>query len=133
MLASASKHDSPLRGSIRIEHERRSRAADRTIPRRAQYVAVVPRRDPWAYIGLAAFFALLFVALFGERIAPHQAIFFVPEHDHDPRPYDPGLVFPLGSDILGRDLLSVVLAGGAARVALGLAAAAAAALWRPAR
>ena len=104
----------------------------------------MPRRDPWAYIGLAAFFALLFVALFGDRIAPHEAIFFVPEHGRDPRPYDPGLVFPLGSDVLGRDLLSVVLAGarttlaivlvgGAARVALGLLAASLAALWRPAR
>ena len=64
------------------------------------------RRDPWTYIGVFAFFALLFVALFGERIAPHEAIFFVPEHGRDPRPYDPGLVFLFGSDILGRDLLS---------------------------
>jgi peptide/nickel transport system permease protein len=71
----------------------------------------VPRRDPWVYIGLFAYFALLFVALFGERIAPHEAIYFVPEHGKDPRPYDPGLVFPFGSDILGRDLFSVVLAG----------------------
>ena len=91
----------------------------------------MPRRDPWVYIGLFAFFALLFVALFGERIAPHEAIYFVPEHGRDPRPYDPGLVFPFGSDILGRDLFSLVLAGarltltivvigGLARVAAGL-------------
>lgn len=110
----------------------------------AQYVAVVPRRDLWTYVGLAAFFALLFVALFGERIAPHEAIYFVPEHGRDPRPYDPGLVFPLGSDVLGRDLLSLVLVGarttlaivvlgGIARVLLGLLAAMAAALSRPAR
>jgi len=92
----------------------------------------VPRRDPWVYIGLFAFFALLFVALFGERIAPHESIYFVVQHGHDPRPYDPGLVFPFGSDILGRDLFSLVLAGarltltivvlgGVARVAAGLA------------
>ncbi|HEY6958178.1 MAG TPA: ABC transporter permease subunit [Candidatus Limnocylindria bacterium] len=104
----------------------------------------MPRRDPWAYIGLAAFFALLFFALFGERIAPHQAIFFVPEHDHDPRPYDPGLVFPLGSDVLGRDLfslvligarttLTVVLLGGLARVAAGLALAGISTWSRPLR
>lgn len=71
----------------------------------------MPRRDPWPYIGLAAFFVVLFVAVFGERIAPHEPIYFVVEHGRDPRPYDPGLVFPFGSDILGRDLFSLVLAG----------------------
>ncbi|HEU5288441.1 MAG TPA: ABC transporter permease subunit, partial [Candidatus Limnocylindria bacterium] len=76
------------------------------------------RRDPWSFIGLLAFFILLFVALFGERIAPHEAIYFVPEHGRDPRPYDPGLVYPFGSDVLGRDLVSLVLAG--ARLTLGI-------------
>jgi peptide/nickel transport system permease protein len=91
----------------------------------------MPRRDPWSYIGIFAFFALLLVALFGERIAPHEAIYFVLEHGRDPRPYDPGLVFPFGSDVLGRDLFSLVLAGarptlvivllsGVARVVAGL-------------
>src|ERR1700694_5965211 len=91
----------------------------------------MPRRDPWTFGGIVAFFALVFVALFGERIAPHEAIYFVVEHGADPRPYDPGLVFPFGSDILGRDLFSLVLAGarltltivvlgGIARVAAGL-------------
>ncbi len=97
------------------------------------------RRDPWPFIGLVAFFALLFVALFGERLAPHESIYFVVEHGRDPRPYDPGLVFPFGSDVLGRDLFSVVLAGarttlgivvlgGLARVAAGLVLAVAASL-----
>lgn len=104
----------------------------------------VPRRDPWVYIGLVAFFALLFVALFGERIAPHESIYFVVEHNRDPRPYDPGLVFPFGSDVLGRDLFSLVLAGagttllivilaGLARVLAGLILAALAGWWRPVR
>gem|GEM_PF-6399380 len=104
----------------------------------------MPRRDPWVYIGLFAFFALLFVALFGERIAPHEAIFFVVEHGRDPRPYDPGLVFPFGSDLLGRDLFSLVLAGapatlaivllgGVARVAAGVALAAIGSGWRSGR
>ena len=53
---------------------------------------------------LFAFLALLFVALFGGRIAPYEPIYFVVEHGSDPRPYDPGLVFPFGSDVLGRDL-----------------------------
>src|SRR5438309_1650022 len=35
------------------------------------------RIDPWFAIGLFAFFALLFVALFGERIAPYEPIYFV--------------------------------------------------------
>ncbi len=104
----------------------------------------MPRRDPWPLIGLVAFFAILFVAAFGERIAPHEPIYFVVEHGRDPRPYDPGLVFPFGSDILGRDLLSLVLAGarttivivvlgGLARVLAGVLLALAAALSRRAR
>src|SRR6267378_2796153 len=102
------------------------------------------RRDPWALVGLVAFLGLIFVALFGERIAPHESIYFVPMHDGDPRPYDPGLVFPFGSDILGRDLFSLVLAGaratltivllaGVARVASGALVAALAGWWRPTR
>src|SRR5438874_5805568 len=93
---------------------------------------------------LDPFLALLLVALFGARIAPHEPIYFVLEHGDDPRPFDPGLVFPFGSDILGRDLFSVVLAGagatlamvvagGLARVAAGLALAIVGALWRPSR
>jgi peptide/nickel transport system permease protein len=102
------------------------------------------RRDPWLFVGLLAFFGLVFLALFGERIAPHEAIYFVPEHGSDPRPYDPGLVFPFGSDVLGRDLFSVVLAGaratltivvlsGAARVVAGALVAAVSSWWRPTR
>ena len=104
----------------------------------------MPRRDPWIYIGVFAFFSLLFVALFGERIAPHEAIYYVVEHGRDPRPYDPGIVFPFGSDALGRDLFSVVLAGaratltivllgGAARVLTGLLVAALSSWSRPVR
>src|SRR5438132_1831030 len=87
--------------------------------------------DPWLVVGIAAFFALIVVALFGERIAPHEPIYFVVEHGRDPRPYDPGVVFPFGSDVLGRDLfslvltgarasLTIVLFGGVARVAAGV-------------
>jgi peptide/nickel transport system permease protein len=105
---------------------------------------VIARRDPWFLVGLFAFFGFVFLALFGERIAPHEAIYFVPEHGTDPRPYDPGLVFPFGSDVLGRDLFSVVLAGaratltivvlsGAARVIAGALVAAISSWWRPTR
>ncbi len=95
-------------------------------------------------IGLIAFFGLICIALFGERIAPHESIYFVVEHGNDPRPYGPGLVFPFGSDILGRDILSLVLAGaratltivvlaGTARVIAGMLVAAIGSWWRPAR
>lgn len=105
-----------------------------------------PRRalDGWLLVGIVAFFGLLILALFGERVAPHEPIYFVVEHGSDPRPYDPGLVFPFGSDVLGRDLLSLVLAGarttlaivvlgGLARVLAGVLIAAIASAWRPAR
>src|SRR5438094_1560702 len=100
--------------------------------------------DPLTLLGFLAFFGLVFVALFGERIAPHEPIYFVVEHGSDPRPYDPGLVFPFGSDVLGRDLLSVVLAGarttltivllaGLGRVVAGVIVAALGSWWRPVR
>jgi peptide/nickel transport system permease protein len=93
---------------------------------------------------LFSFLALLFVALLGERIAPYEPIYFVVEHGSDPRPYDPGLVFPFGSDVLGRDLFSVVLAGaratltivllaGLGRVLAGVVVAALGSWWRPVR
>jgi ABC-type dipeptide/oligopeptide/nickel transport system permease subunit len=102
------------------------------------------RIDPWFAIGLFAFFGLLFVALFGERIAPYESIYMVVDPPVRRPPYAPGEVYPLGSDALGRDLFSVVLAGaratliiatiaGAARVILGLVVAIAASWWRPMR
>jgi peptide/nickel transport system permease protein len=103
-----------------------------------------PVLDPLMVVALVAFMALLFVTLLGERIAPHEPIYFVVEHASDPRPYDPGLVFPLGSDVLGRDLFSLVLAGaratltivllsGIARVIAGVLVATLGTWWRPAR
>ena len=102
------------------------------------------RVDPWFAIGLLAFFALLFVALFGERIAPYEPIFFTVNRGDLQRPFAPGEVYPLGSDVLGRDLFSLVLAGaratlviaivaGLARVLSGLVIAVIASWWRPMR
>jgi peptide/nickel transport system permease protein len=102
------------------------------------------RIDPWFAIGLVASFALLFVALFGERIAPYEAIYFVVNRGDLQRPFAPGEVYPLGSDVLGRDLFSLVLAGaratlliaivaGLARVLSGLAIAVISSWWRPVR
>jgi peptide/nickel transport system permease protein len=95
-------------------------------------------------LAFSGFFGLLCLALFGERLAPHESIFFVVEHGTDPRPYDPGFVFPFGSDVLGRDLFSLVLAGaqatltivlaaGLARVLAGVVIAGLGSWWRPVR
>src|SRR5947208_1587441 len=100
--------------------------------------------DPWLVVGVAAFFALVVAALFGERFAPNEPIYFVVEHGRDPRPYEPGIVFPFGSDVLGRDLFSLVLAGaratltivliaGTARVVAGVLVAAVGSWSRPTR
>jgi peptide/nickel transport system permease protein len=102
------------------------------------------RIDPWFAIGLFAFFALLFVALFGARIAPYEPIYFTVNRGDLQRPFAPGEVYPLGSDVLGRDLFSLVLAGaratlliavvaGLARVVSGLSIALIASWWRPVR
>jgi peptide/nickel transport system permease protein len=103
-----------------------------------------PSLDPLMLGAFASFIGLLLMALLGDRIAPHEPIYFVVEHGSDPRPYDPGLVFPLGSDVLGRDLFSLVLAGaratltivllsGIARVVAGVVVATLGTWWRPAR
>lgn len=97
-----------------------------------------------ASLALALFAALvlLVLILFGARLAPHESIYFVVEHGKDPRPYDPGVVFPFGSDVLGRDIFSLVLSGapatltlvllsGATRLCAGLVMAIAARFWRP--
>jgi peptide/nickel transport system permease protein len=106
--------------------------------------ASVARSDPWIVAAGVAALGLAVLAFYGDRVAPHESIFFVVEHGADLRPYDPGVVFPLGSDILGRDLLSIVLAGarstigvvvlgGLARVCAGVTLAALGDRWRPLR
>ena len=100
--------------------------------------------DVLTIAAFVALFTLLAAALLGERLAPNEPLYFVVEHGADPRPYDPGTVFPFGSDVLGRDLFSLVLAGaratltivllaGFARVAAGVLVAAVGTVWRPAR
>ena len=104
----------------------------------------LPRPDPWVASALVALFGLVLFAALGPHIAPYEPIYFVVEHGADPRPYEPGVVFPFGSDVLGRDLLSLVLAGahatlaivlaaGIARVLAGVLMASLGAVWRPAR
>lgn len=100
--------------------------------------------EPSIAIAVFAFLVLLVLALFGERLAPHETIYFVLEHPDGERPFDPGLVYPFGSDVLGRDIFSLVLAGaratltivllaGLARVIAGVLVAAIGSWWRPTR
>lgn len=95
-------------------------------------------------IAVALFLLLIAVGLFGGRLAPHEPIYYVIEHGSGSRPYAPGTVFALGSDQLGRDVLSLVLAGasttltivlvaGTARVGAGVLAAWIGARFRSAR
>src|SRR5258705_12979790 len=74
--------------------------------------------DGWLLAAALAFLALLALALYGARLAPHESSYFVVEHGNDPRPYEPGIVFPFGSDVLGRDIFSLVLAGARARLTI---------------
>ena len=77
------------------------------------------RLDPWLLAGLALCGLLLFIAFYGDRIAPYEPIFSVlnvPDRAQYPLP--PGDPFLFGSDSVGRDLLSVVLYG--ARATLGI-------------
>ncbi len=117
-------------------------AAPASWVRQGRFRLALPPVDPWIVAGLVAFLGLLAAALFGATLAPHEPIYFVLEHGKDPRPYDPGVVFPFGSDVLGRDLFSLVLAGaratltvvllaGLARVLAGVAMAAFGTWWRP--
>lgn len=104
----------------------------------------MPRRDPWVYIGLAAFFALVFVALFGERIAPHEAISTssstgairvrtTPDSSSRSAPTSWAATFS-ASCLRGPRLTLVIVAlGGLARVLAGLLLAVLGSWSRPAR
>jgi len=72
------------------------------LPRVTRFFSM-PSFDLGTVSAVFAFLGLLIVALLGARLAPHESVYFVIQHGTDPRPYDPGLVFPFGSDILGRD------------------------------
>lgn len=110
---------------------------------RPRWHAGWPHIDASLALALFTTVVLLLLILFGPRLAPHESTYFVVEHGKDPRPYDPGVVFPLGSDVLGRDIFSLVLSGapatltlvllaGATRLCVGLIMAVAARFWRPA-
>lgn len=70
-------------------------------------------------MGLVLCGLLLFIAFYGDRIAPHEPIYSVLNvPDRAPYPLPPGDPFIFGSDPAGRDLLSVVLYGARTTLAI---------------
>ncbi len=70
------------------------------------------RLDPWLLAGLILCGLLLFIAAYGDRIAPHEAILLMINGPAGTdRPLPPGQPFLFGSDAVGRDLFSLVLIG----------------------
>lgn len=103
------------------------------------------RLDPWLLVGLVLCGLLLFIALYGDRIAPHEPVFLLINGPAGTdRPLPPGLPFVFGSDAVGRDLFGLVLVGarttllivvlaGTARLLAGLALAILLSWLRPGR
>ena len=103
------------------------------------------RLDPWLLAGLILCGLLLFIAAYGDRIAPHEAIFLMINGPAGvDRPLPPGQPFLFGSDAVGRDLFSLVIIGakttlfivvlaGCARLVAGLGLAVLASWMRPLR
>ncbi len=66
------------------------------------------RLDPWLVVGLLLCGLLLFIAVYGDRIAPHEPIFSVLNvPDRAPYPLPPGDPFIFGSDPAGIARLAV--------------------------
>jgi len=105
----------------------------------------VRRLDPWLIAGLILCGLLLFVAFYGDRIAPYEPVFLMINGPAGTdRPLPPGQPFLFGSDAVGRDLFSLVLVGarttllivvlaGAARLLAGLGLAIVTSWLRPLR
>ncbi|HSW95985.1 MAG TPA: ABC transporter permease subunit [Patescibacteria group bacterium] len=103
------------------------------------------RPDPWLVAGAILCGVLLFVAAYGDRLAPNEPVFLMVNGPAGTeRPLPPGEPFVFGSDAVGRDLFSLVLVGarttllivvlaGAARLAAGLGFAIVASWLRPLR
>ncbi|MBL4874523.1 MAG: ABC transporter permease subunit [Rhodobacteraceae bacterium] len=66
-----------------------------------------------AVFGLAVFAVFVFIALFANLIAPHDPIFQYRDHLLQPPAWQEGgeWAFPLGTDVVGRDMLSRLLHG----------------------
>ena len=81
------------------------------------------RRDPSALIGLGLISLLIVVAVLGPLLAPHNPNYqFSNGLNAEGLPVPPSREFPLGTDTLGRDLLSRIIYGARVSLTVGLAA-----------
>lgn len=81
------------------------------------------RRDPSALIGLGLIALLVVVAALGPLLAPHNPNYqFSNGLNAEGLPVGPSREFPLGTDTLGRDLLSRIIYGARVSLTVGLAA-----------
>jgi len=97
--------------------ERRSTPETRPeVDRRNGWLAMLPS-DRLARIGLGIVFALLALAIFGPVVSPYDPV----TQDLSNRLESPSLSHPLGTDQLGRDVLTRLLHG--TRLSLGIAVA----------
>ena len=90
---------------------------------RLRYALRTLRRSPVGVIGGVIVSFVLFCAIFGSMIAPHDAT----EHNLRARFKPPGFAddsgtYTLGTDQLGRDILSRVIMGSRVSVTVGVAA-----------
>ena len=90
-----------------------TRAAGRTRSKRAR-----PRPDGWAWTGIVIVAIGLLLAVAGPLLAPHEVGAIISDSNFEP----PGITTLLGTDTLGRDILSRLLHG--ARLTVGVALAA---------
>ncbi len=91
-----------------------------TLPERRRWRALgnMARRNPFGVIGLVIVVAFIFLAILGPFIAPYE-----PTHsDAEAQLAGPSLGHPFGTDTLGQDVLSRVIAGARISFIIGLAA-----------
>ncbi len=78
------------------------------------------RANAMEIVGAAMVVSLIFVALFAPVLAPHDPTRAVANSFGDPWP--PSWKFPLGTDALGRDILSRIIYGAQSSLEVGIAA-----------
>ena len=71
---------------------------------------------PWIILAVAAGIIALFVIfLFGPRLAPHSPYtthgLTIVDGEFSVPPFEPGEIYPWGTDVIGRDIMSLIIAG----------------------
>jgi len=77
-----------------------------------------PKPDGWAWLGISIVLLGLFLAIFGPLLAPYNVGQIVSDNNYQP----PSPEHLLGTDVLGRDVLSRLLYGAQLTVGIALAA-----------